>query len=117
MLLNAAPSFELINKDSWNELPNDIKSVIDDMSVEMARFYYDLANDPELVKTMHNAYAESGVEIIEFSPVERAKLVAVAPEVWESWIEKNGGEVARQTLAAYLATKKKVEAEYPEGLK
>ena len=50
---------------------------------------------------INHVLEESGVEIIEFPVAERNKLVLKAPAVWESWIDKAGGEPARETMTDY----------------
>lgn len=112
--LGHAGSGVLLNKDSWDALPDSAKAVIEDLKLEMAaraQWSYRTEMDQEAIA----AFKKAGVEEIKFPAEERAKLMDVAPSVWQDWVTTQG-EPGKEVLEAYLAAKDKILKEYPNGL-
>jgi TRAP-type C4-dicarboxylate transport system substrate-binding protein len=103
-------SLLLINKDSWNTLPDDIKGVIENLRFDFAPIMHSAYLDPKKIDEALDAFRAEGLELIEFPPEERAKLIAASKNIQEAWVERIGGEPARQVLSAYIAAKEKVTA-------
>ena len=81
----------MMNKDSWNKLPDDIKGIFqkagEEQPAEFIRIYksnYD---------RIYKAFDEAQVEIIDFSEADKKKLRDTAQVAWDKWVkdqEKKG---------------------------
>ncbi len=81
----------LMNWDSYNELPDDLKAIIDEYSGEfaaiMAGEYWDSS-----IEQSRALAAEAGVEIYEASPEVQKALEEAAAYGWEKWAEDMNAE-------------------------
>jgi len=114
--MGAVGGSAIINKDSYDALPDDIKGVIEDLQVEAALYSQYYYSGEKMMQEAWEGFEAEGVETIPFPASERAQIEAVAPRIWEKWIEENGGEPAREAFDAYCACAEKVMKEYPNGL-
>nr|WP_321454657.1 TRAP transporter substrate-binding protein [uncultured Cohaesibacter sp.] len=77
-----------INKEIWDGLPEDIKTVLETATDDLA---YDLvfklkARD---LKAVEEARKDPNIEIIDMAPAERKKFRNIAKEEWGVWAKKN----------------------------
>lgn len=84
--VNCSPLFVLMNKDSYNSLPDDLKAVIDqhsgDYASEMAGIYWDSTR-----AWVYDTADENGIEIYEPSEQLVADFESVKDEVHKEYIE------------------------------
>ncbi|MGI9499456.1 MAG: TRAP transporter substrate-binding protein [Geminicoccaceae bacterium] len=86
-----------INLDLWNELPDDLKQVLQEATVA---FNQDsLAANAELDQGF--ADARDPETLIDWGPDERRELREVAQEVWAEWAAKS--DMANKVLKSHLA--------------
>ncbi|SHE36705.1 TRAP-type mannitol/chloroaromatic compound transport system, substrate-binding protein [Modicisalibacter ilicicola DSM 19980] len=89
-----------LNKDIWDSLPDDLKSMlestVDDMADEMVAKLKEL--DQEAVEEVRQ---DPDIEIIDMSDEERAKFRNIAKEEWAIWAEKN--EMTQKVYDAAVA--------------
>lgn len=116
MDMGGAASMYVINKKSWEKLPDDLKKIYQDVSNDSIPLSQYLAFDPEIVAQQLADYKAAGVETIHFPREEREKLIAAADSVWKNWAKRGGGAPAQGVLDDYIRIGKKVMAEYPNGL-
>lgn len=83
--LGTQPCFRAVNLDAWAKLPPDIQKTLGDLAAQSYKAdieAYSKANEKN-----YPLFRDKGIEIINFPPAERAKLVAVAEKHWKGWIE------------------------------
>ncbi len=86
-----------INLDLWNELPDDLKQVLQDATIA---FNQDsLAANAELDQGF--ADARDPETLIDWGPEERRELREVAQEVWQDWAAKS--EMATKVYESHIA--------------
>ncbi|MBB5723943.1 TRAP-type C4-dicarboxylate transport system substrate-binding protein [Loktanella ponticola] len=96
------------NQDFWNTLPDEVKEVLQAVSIDyrdrLASIAMDIAAESEA------AYLAAGGTIIDVSPEDRAAWAAGIPNIAQEWAEglNANGEDGSGMLAAYLG---KLEAE------
>lgn len=77
-----------LNKDIWDSLPDDLKSMLEstvyDMADEMVATLKELDQ-----KAVEEVREDPNIEIIDMSDEERAKFRNIAEEEWAVWAEKN----------------------------
>ena len=75
------------NLEAYNALPDDMKKIFDELQQEMPQYIADVFNDADA--GLEEQCREVGVEVIEFSDAESAKLQAAAQElVWQQYIDQ-----------------------------
>jgi len=117
MDLSAAPTVYFINKNAWNELPDDLKMVVQSVIDDLPAYQWDFHNQPERVAEIDKVIKGRNIEVIHFPKADRAKLEAKAEAVWEAWAKRSGDyEVAKQALRDYLRIRDEVVAKYPQGV-
>lgn len=89
----------VVNLDAWNALSDENKTILE-MAVRTLN--YDMIAQLELQDADAVAKAaENGVELVDWSPEERAKFRAVAAEVWAEFGQKN--ELAGRIYDSHMA--------------
>ena len=91
-----------LNKDIWDSLPDDLKSMLEstvyDMADEMVATLKKLDQ-----KAVEEVRADPTIEIIDMSDEERAKFRNIAKEEWAIWAEKNEmTQKVYDSVVAYL---------------
>ena len=107
----------LINKRTYNKLPDKVKKAIPDIRKKMAYVSQEALASPEKIKAYREKYKAKGIEIINFPPEERKKLQNKAEEYWEEWIkkwEKSGVKDPREAVNTIKNLINTVEKEFPE---
>jgi TRAP-type mannitol/chloroaromatic compound transport system substrate-binding protein len=74
-----------INQDLWNDLPDDLKQVLEDATVAFNQ--YSIQANRELDESF--AAKRDAATLINWGPEERRELREVAQEVWAEWAEKS----------------------------
>jgi TRAP-type C4-dicarboxylate transport system substrate-binding protein len=117
MDMGAAPTLYFINQDSWNELPADLKKVVQSVIDDTAAFMWDFQLLPARVAEAQKVIKDRGIEVIHFPKAERAKLEEKAASVWDSWAKRSGNyDNAKQALADFARIRGEVIAKYPKGV-
>jgi TRAP-type C4-dicarboxylate transport system substrate-binding protein len=107
----------LINKDAWNELPDNLKKALQSVIDDLPAFMWDYTHQPERLAELNDVIKQKGIEVISFPKSERDKLIAKAEPVWEAWAKRTGNyAVAKQALADYIRIRDEVVAKYPQGV-
>jgi len=73
-----------MNKQTWDSLPPDIQKIIEDMNPWAEELMYTVGM--EAFQMVSGLSRKAGVEIIELSPVERARWVKAAKSVEKDWV-------------------------------
>lgn len=92
--------------DAWNALPDEWKKFHNDFRAkeQMAFAKSRTTATASFVPTLK----DKGMEIIQFPPAERAKLVAYAEEAWEKWVtDMEGKGLPGKELLDFLIAKSK----------
>jgi len=90
MDMGAAPTIYFINKDSWNALPDDLKSVVRSVIDDLPLYMWEFQHNPERIAEANKVIEERNIEIIHFPPAERAKLMSKAEEIGRLSERKTG---------------------------
>lgn len=89
----------VVNLDTWNALSEQNKAIFE---MAVRDLNYDMIAQLRLQDAAAVAKAaENGVELIDWSPEERAKFRAVAAEVWQEFGQKN--ELAGRIYDSHMA--------------
>ncbi len=103
-----------VNADYWEGLPDEVKGVLQDVSIayrdHLAGIAMDRAAESEA------AYLEAGGTIVEVSDEDRAAWASAMPNIAAEWAQvlNDAGEPGSEMLAAYLG---KLEAEGFTGVR
>ncbi|RJQ59924.1 MAG: hypothetical protein C4530_08570 [Desulfobacteraceae bacterium] len=117
MDMGAAPTLYFINKDAWNELPEDLQKVVQSVIDDSAAFMWDFQHIPERIAAADKVIKEKNIEVIHFPKGERAKLADKAEAVWDSWAKRSGNyEAAKTGLKDFVKIREEVIAKYPKGV-
>jgi TRAP-type C4-dicarboxylate transport system substrate-binding protein len=99
------------NKDSWEALPEDIKEIHKKLAKELMLERLPREMENFINGTIFPAWKKKGIEFIEFSAEDRAKLIEKAKPMWNEWaaeLEKQGLP-GKETLSYILEKKKEIE--------
>ena len=101
------PFAVVMNMDSWNKLPEDVKQIFDDMRLEQCE-WTGTYMDNHVVESVEWSKKEQGVEVITLSAEEKAKWDALLEPITEKWINDNKakGLPAEQIIADIKAFSK-----------
>lgn len=80
------PFAVVMNMDSWNKLPKDVRKVMDDLSVEQAEWTADYL-DNHVIEALEWSKKTHNVEIIELSKEQMAKWDRLLEPIINKWIE------------------------------
>jgi len=100
----------VMNKNKWNSLPNDIKDIIDKMSVEYINKSANMWD--HIAESGKKLLLSKGGKIITLSKEEQAKWVEKATPLFEEYannVEKKGlpGKEAVKFIQTYVSKYKK----------
>jgi len=117
------PSPSVINKQSWEALPQEGRDYIrsEEMTFALAKLNQDLYRG-EIYEEALDAFRTAGVEIIEFPESEYPIIEAAAVKVRDEWIVRTAKDlgIGEDTIQAYLdevnKVIKEIVAKYPEGV-
>lgn len=111
--LGQAVQLELVNRDFWNALPDDVKKIMEETMAEAQQRFAKRAS--ELAVAEQKALAEAtGPEKMEYSAFpdeEKQKWKAMSPDFFARWAEANK---AAADTAAIVAAYKELEKKYTE---
>jgi TRAP-type C4-dicarboxylate transport system substrate-binding protein len=90
------------NLDYWNALPDEVKEVLQAVSIDYRDRLADIAMDR--ATSSEAAYVEAGGTIIDVSAEDRAAWAAAMPNIAQEWAAtlNNNGEDGTAMLEAYL---------------
>lgn len=103
-----------MNKDKYNELPDDLKVIFDQAAIQSAVDFhniYQMKSESEAIQKYKNA----GVTINEASEVDIEKLQNIAKEtVWKKWINspERKGKPAEKILNRFIELINQYDEEY-----
>lgn len=109
--LGQAVQLELINRDFWNSLPEDIQTIMSETMAEAEQLYAEQASELA-VSEVAALEAETGpgkMAYSAFPAAEREKWIAASPDFFGEWVEKNAGLA---DTAAIVETFKALEKKY-----
>lgn len=74
----------VMNMDTWNKLPEDVKKVMDEVSAELVtakgqKAFFDLE------KESTQKLLDQGVKVVSFEEMDKAK--AAGAKVWQGWVD------------------------------
>jgi TRAP-type C4-dicarboxylate transport system substrate-binding protein len=84
--LGAALCFLGVNAKSWDALPADVRKTMLELREPMIARYAEAYGSDDAATIA--AFRAKGLEFVTFNPVDRARLVARAIKVWESWVDE-----------------------------
>jgi TRAP-type C4-dicarboxylate transport system substrate-binding protein len=101
------PFAVVMNMDSWNKLPEDVKKIFDDMRLEQCE-WTGTYMDNHVVESVEWSKKEQGVEVITLSAEEKAKWDALLEPITQKWVNDNKakGLPAEQIIADIKAFSK-----------
>lgn len=115
--MGGGAGMHLINREAWNELPDNLKEVVRSVAAESPIEAWNYAHDPIKIKNAEEGIKKRGIEIIRFPRTERDKLIDAAKDLWEIWAKRSGNyTAAKQGLADYIRIRDEVVAQYPNGV-
>ncbi|GAA0775740.1 C4-dicarboxylate ABC transporter [Roseibium denhamense] len=92
-----------VNKDYWDGLPDEVKSVLQDVAVAYRDHVAGIAMDR--AEASRAAYVESGGTVVEMDTAERAQWAQAMPNIaveWAAGLDAKG-EPGSDMLKAYMA--------------
>jgi TRAP-type C4-dicarboxylate transport system substrate-binding protein len=103
-----------MNKDSYNELPEDVQSVIDEI-VEDSMLPLTIQGYGDAEALSRQAFADTGGTVTEFSSADKAEIASIVSPMWEEWIAANEakGLPAREAVDALWAILKDLGVDEP----
>jgi len=116
MDFSVAVSFWLVNKDSYNALPRDIQEILESLQWETAGLFQEILSAPEADNAYRDKFKEMGINIINFPPEERKKMLPFAKPIWDAWKERNKAAGGPAFFDAYMKANERVLKEYPNGI-
>lgn len=99
-----------VNKDYWDDLPNEVKDVLQEVAVLYRDHVAGIAMDR--AEASRQAFVDGGGTIVEMDPAERAAWAEAMPNIAAEWAANldGKGEPGTEMLNAYLG--KLAEAGY-----
>lgn len=91
--LGIVPSYISVNTKAYEELPDDVRKVLDDTATEYTKLTNDRSEEAEAA-AMTTLETKSGVTINKASEAEIARLEDSMVPVWKDWARKSGKDVA-----------------------
>ena len=77
-----------INKQIWDELPEDLKEVLN-VSIDRLALDYAFKTKALDIAAVQEARKDKSIEIVDMAPEERKKFRAIAEEEWKDWAGRN----------------------------
>lgn len=115
--LGQAIQLEIINRDFWEALPDDIKQVMTETMAEAEERYAKKASELALAerKILAEETGPAKMEYIEFPPEERQKWIEASPDFFAEWAEQNAGAADTKAIAdSYMELQEKYSAKGEE---
>ena len=109
--LGQAIQLELVNRNFWEALPDDIKTIMTETMAEAEQRYSERASAlaVEEKKILANESGPGKMVYMDFPAEERQKWIEASPDFFAVWAEENA---AAGDTAAIVETYKRLEAEY-----
>lgn len=115
--LGQAIQLELINRDFWDALPEDIRTIMTEVMAEAEQRYSERASELALEerKVLEEEQGPGHMEYVEFPAEEREKWVAASPDFFAEWAKENAGAADTDAIAkSYFELQDKYVAEGDE---
>lgn len=115
--LGQAIQLEIINRDFWEALPDDIKQVMTETMAEAEERYAKKASELALAerKILAEESGPAKMEYIDFPPEERQKWIEASPDFFAEWAEQNADAADTKAIAdSYMELQKKHSAKGEE---
>ncbi len=92
-----------VNKDYWNKLPDEVKTVLLEVAVAYRDHVAGVAMDR--AEESRNAFIAAGGTVVEMDPAQRAAWAAAMPNIAQEWATglDAKGQPGTEMLNAYLA--------------
>jgi TRAP-type transport system periplasmic protein len=107
------PFAVIMNKDKWEQLPDDVKKVFDDLAREQAEWTGKYM-DEHVQRSLEWSREKYGIEVIELPQAELDQAAQMLAPMIDAWKEAaaQAGLPAEEVYADMLALKAKYEEEY-----
>ena len=91
------PFAVVMNLDSWNKLPDDVKKVMDDLRVEQAE-WTGTYMDNHVTESIEWSKQTYQVEFIQLPPEEKTKWEALLEPITAKWIADNAAKIPAEAI-------------------
>jgi len=107
------PFAVVMNKDSWNKLPDDVKTVFDDLRREQAQWTGEYM-DSHLEEAVQWSKEKYGIQIYELSEEEKQQAAEILSPMIHDWKGKSAaaGVDSEAVFADMMALKAKYEEQF-----
>lgn len=108
--LGQAIQLEIINRDFWDALPDDIKQVMTETMAEAEERYARKASELALAEreVLAEETGAAKMEYIELPPEERQKWIDASPDFFAEWARENADAADTEAIArSYLELQEK----------
>jgi TRAP-type C4-dicarboxylate transport system substrate-binding protein len=107
----------MINKDSYNALPTDLKEIIKGLKWEMPAVDLERLESPAVENYFLDKFKFVGMKITYFPEAERKKMVEkFGPPIWEKWMERTKESGGEEFFEIYKAATERALGENPNGI-
>lgn len=106
----------LMNKNSYDKLPADVKKIINDLRQEMAQVNQLFIASPSILLKWHMENERKGITYVYWKPADVKTLDKIAKPFWEKWMQKWAKKDAKEYFEAYIKAKDEVLKKYPNGI-
>lgn len=109
--LGQAVQAEIVNRDFWASLPDDIKQIMTETMAEAEQRYAEIASQLAVSETefFNNAPGAEHLAVSTFPAEERQKWIGMSPDFMADWAQQNAGKGDTQAIVAAF---KALEEEY-----
>jgi len=109
--LGQAIQVEIVNRDFWNALPDDIREIMEQTMRDAEARYSEVINEIAVTatETLSNASGAEKLEFITFPEEERQKWIDQSPDFFAEWAKENA---ARGDTEAMVKAYRELEAQY-----
>jgi TRAP-type transport system periplasmic protein len=95
------PFAVVMNKQKWEQLPDDVKAVMDEL-IEEQSIWTGQYMDEHVKESMEYSVNEEGVEVIELSAQDKAELGAMLAPMVVEWIQQNSANIDAQAIVTAI---------------
>ena len=113
--LGVAVHSVVMNKDTYNRLPDDVKAILEEMNAD-GRYALKAAKGfQDIYDATLKTFVAEGGKYIDWNKEEKAELDKLAASIWEEWIktQESRGIEAKKVIDAYYNGLKALGVEDP----
>jgi TRAP-type C4-dicarboxylate transport system substrate-binding protein len=113
---NPCAGMVVINKNSFNQLPKDVKQIFEDLKWEMPAVIYEHVESPAVLEYFAAKFKRFGIKYSTLPPSEREKMLAFAKELHDAWKERYKQDGAPEFYDVYQKANEEAMRKYPNGI-